>query len=129
MKNKNNILTFLKYNVTAGIATGVDFAVLIFMTEILHVWYLLSAVTGAVSGGITAFILERNWAFMKRNDKLSVQAIKYFVVWLISILLNIAGLFLLVEYAEIQYIVSKVIVAVIVGIGFNFLTHKYYIFK
>ncbi|RLD50287.1 MAG: hypothetical protein DRI94_08990 [Bacteroidetes bacterium] len=120
---------FLKYNVVAGIATAVDFAVLIFFTEILQIQYLVSAVFGAVSGGITAFILERNWTFMKKDGKLSLQAKKYAGIWLTSIFLNISGLYLLVEYIGLQYIISKVIVAVIVGIGFNFLTHKYYIFK
>ncbi len=130
MKRKQHpIKIFLKYNVAAGIATAVDFAVLIFCTEILQIWYLLSAVFGAVSGGITAFILERNWTFMKKDEKLSVQAIKYAGIWLTSIGLNILGMYLLVEYIELQYIISKLVVAVIVGIGFNFLTHKYFIFR
>ena len=130
MKRKQHpIKVFLKYNVVAGIATAVDFAVLIFSTEILQIQYLLSAVFGAVSGGITAFVLERNWAFMKKDGKVSIQAIKYTGIWFTSIFLNISGLYLLVEYTGLQYIISKVIVAVIVGIGFNFLTHKYYIFR
>ncbi len=128
-KKQHPVKVFLKYNVVAGIATAVDFAVLIFFTEILQIQYLISAVLGAVSGGITAFVLERNWTFLKKDGKLSVQAKKYAGIWLTSIFLNISGLYLLVEYTGLQYIISKVIIAVIVGIGFNFLTHKYYIFK
>ncbi len=128
-KKQQSAITFLKYNIVAGIATAVDFAVLIFLTEIFHIWYMLSAVTGAVSGGVTSFVLERNWTFMKKDGKLSAQALKYAAVWVTSIMLNIAGLYLLTEYAKLQYIMSKAIVAVIVGIGFNFLMHKYYIFK
>ncbi len=128
-KKQHPVKIFLKYNVVAGIATAVDFTVLIFLTEIVHIWYLLSATAGAISGGITAFTLERNWTFMKKDGKLSAQAIKYAAVWITSIFLNIAGLYLLVEYTKLQYIISKIIVAVTVGIGFNFLTHKYYIFK
>ncbi len=128
-KKQHSVKVFLKYNIVAGIATAVDFAVLIFFTEILQIRYLLSAVFGAVSGGITAFVLERNWTFMKKDGKLSLQAKKYAGIWLTSIFLNISGLYLFVEYIGLQYIISKVIVAVIVGIGFNFLTHKYYIFK
>jgi putative flippase GtrA len=43
--------------------------------------------------------------------------------------LNTALLYMFVEFITVQYIISRIIVAVIVGIGFNFITHKYYIFK
>jgi putative flippase GtrA len=113
----------------AIVATSVDFAVFILFTEALEIWYLLSAVIGAVSGGITAFVMERNWTFMKTDGKVSVQSIKYILVWSVSIFLNTAGLYLLVEFFNCRYIISKIIVAIIVGIGFNFLTHKYFVFK
>ncbi|HAH57258.1 MAG TPA: GtrA family protein, partial [Bacteroidales bacterium] len=78
---------------------------------------------------IVSFIIERNWAFRKRSGNIYLQSLKYSAVWVTSILLNITGLFLLVEYFHIHYILSKVIVAVVVGMGFNFLTHRYFIFK
>jgi len=123
------LTSFFRYNVVAIVATSVDFAVFILFTEALEIWYLLSAVIGAVSGGITAFVMERNWTFMKTDGKVSVQSIKYILVWSVSIFLNTAGLYLLVEFFNCRYIISKIIVAIIVGIGFNFLTHKYFVFK
>ena len=128
-KTPNTFITFFKYNVVAIIATAVDFVVLVSLTEVLHFWYLFSAFLGAFTGGITGFILERNWTFMKRDGKLSIQAIKYLLVWAISIFLNVTGIFLFVEYMGCQYIISKIIVAIIIGIGFNFLTHKYFVYK
>ncbi len=130
MKKQNKFTAvFLKYNVVAAVATAVDFTILVFMTEVLQIWYLLSAITGAVTGGIMSFFLERNWTFKKKDGKISKQALKYSLIWITSIILNISGLYLFVEYFGIEYIISKIIVAITVGIGFNFLTHKYYIFK
>jgi len=123
------ITSFFRYNIVAIIATSIDFLVFILLTEALQLWYLFSAIVGAVSGGITAFVLERNWTFMRSDGKLSSQSVKYFMVWLASIFLNITGLYIMVEYAAYQYIFSKVVVAIVVGIGFNFLTHKYFVFK
>ena len=128
LKN-HSFCSFFKYNVAAGIATAIDFLILVLLTEFFGLWYLLSAFIGAITGGITSFLLERNWAFMKRDKRLSIQAMKYIVVWLTSILLNTLGLFLIVEYTGLQYIFAKVIVSVLIGIGFNFFTHKYYIFN
>jgi len=130
MKNKPNLFTsFYRYNIVAAIATSVDFAALVLLTELFEVWYMFSAFTGALAGGVTAFVLERNWTFMKQDGKLSVQAVKYVAMWITSLLLNISGLFLVVEYLGFDYITAKVIVAILVGIGFNFLTHKFFIFN
>lgn len=128
-KNPSVITSFCRYNIVAITATAVDFFVLIFLTEVLHFWYMLSAFLGALMGGATGFAFGRNWVFMKKDGKLSSQAIKYLMVWIGSILLNISGLYLIVELIGIQYIISKVIVAVVVGIGFNFFMHKNFTFK
>ena len=125
----SNITYFLRYNIVAGLATAIDFMVLVLLTEVSHLWYMLSGIIGALSGGIVSFIMERNWAFRKRSGNIYLQSIKYLAVWVTSILLNIWGLYLLVEFFHIHYILSKVVVAVIVGLGFNFLTHRYFIFN
>jgi len=113
----------------ALLATALDFFVLVMLTEVLHLWYLFSAFIGALTGGIVAFILGRNWIFMKHHGKISFQAIKYLMSWGVSILLNTMGLYFVVEQLGYQYIISKVIVAIVIGVGFNFFTHKYFIFR
>ncbi len=128
-KKPNILISFLRYNVAAIIATAVDFVMLIALTEIFQLWYFLSAIIGAIAGGIVAFMFSRNWVFKKRDGKITTQALKYILVWGTSIFLNTYGLYLFVEYLDFHYIVSKVIVAIIVGIGFNFFMHKYFIFK
>jgi putative flippase GtrA len=125
----SNLTSFIRYNIVAGLATATDFLVLVLLTEVFQLWYMFSGIMGALSGGIVSFIIERNWAFRKRSGNIYLQSLKYSAVWVTSILLNITGLFLLVEYFHIHYILSKVIVAVVVGMGFNFLTHRYFIFK
>ena len=128
-KKPNAITSFFRYNIVAALATAIDFGVLIFFTEVFQFWYLFSAFWGAFAGGVTAFLLGRNWAFMQQKKKLATQAKKYVFVWMGSIFLNTYGLYLIVEYLGYQYIISKVIIALIVGIGFNFLMQKYFIFK
>ncbi len=121
--------SFYRYNIVAITSTAVDFSVLIFLTEVLQFWYMLSAFLGALAGGITGFILGRNWVFKRNEDMLSSQAKRYLFVWISSILLNTFGLYLVVEFIGVQYIISKIIVALVVGVGFNFLMHKNFTFK
>ncbi len=129
LKRTNLTSTFFRYNIVAITASGVDLMLLILLTEIAGLWYLISAIIASVSGGIVAFILERHWTFKKKDNEIIKQVYKYILIWLFSIFLNIRLLYLFVDSFGVQYIISKVIVAVLVGIGFNFITHKYYIFK
>ena len=123
------ITTFFRYNIVAILATIIDFLIFILLSEIFGIWYVASTFISAICGGIAAFVLNRNWAFMGKDGKLSNQATKYLVVWGGSILLNTLGLYLIVESIDIGSVISKIIVSAIVGIGYNFFMNKYLIFR
>lgn len=130
MKEKpSTFISFVRYVISSMIATGVDFVILILFTEVFNLWYIFSATLGAITGGIIGFLLGRNWAFMSKEGSRSSQAIKYAWVWVGSIILNVGLLYIFVEYFDIQYIFSKVIVTILVGIGFNYLLQRNFIFK
>jgi len=123
------ITSFLRYNVIALLATATDFSVFILLSKKLMIWYVAATFISAVCGGVVSFLLNRNWAFMNKDGKITKQAIRYFLVWNGSIFLNTLGLYLIVENTGINEIISKIIVAIIVGVGFNFLMYKYFIFR
>ena len=130
MDTKPNVIaSFLRYNVVAVSATLIDFLVFVFLFEALHIWYVEATFIGAISGGILAYFLNRNWVFVSKEGRLSKQAIKFLLVWGSSILLNTLGLYLIVENTQINEVISKIIVAVVVGLGFNFLMNKFFVFK
>jgi len=130
MNKKSDILTsFFRYNTVAVIATGVDFSTFILLKDILNLWYVLSSFLSAIAGGITAFILNRNWVFNSKDKKINTQIIKYILAWSGSIFLNTYGLYLLVENSNINEFFSKVIVTVFVGITYNFFMSRFFIFR
>ena len=123
------IISLIRAQITAMLATAVDFGVMIGLKELLDMWYLLAVTIGTLAGGTVGFLLGRNWAFLSKETKPVDQVRRYFVVMLGSFVLNVGGVYLLVENTQLQYIASKIIVAVIVGIGFNFMLQRYYVFK
>ncbi len=129
IKKQKTINAFLRYNVVAIIATATDFSIFILLSNFTQIWYVTATFASAVCGGIVSFILNRNWAFMSKDGKLSNQALKYILIWNGSIVLNTAGLYLIVETSHIDEVIAKVLVAIVVGVGFNFLMYKYFIFK
>lgn len=125
----STLVSFFRYNASAIIATTGDFLTLVFLTEVLYLWYLFSTVIGALVGACIAFALGRNWAFVSKEERKRVQAVRYTIVALGSLALNTLGVYFFTEVTGFPYTISKVITAVIVGVGYNYTLSKYYIFK
>ena len=120
--------TLLKSQVASFLATVVDLSVLFFLTEVLSVYYVISVALGALSGAVLNFTLGRHWSFQAKEGGVHQQAFRYFLVSFGSLLLNTGGVALLTETLGIHYGFSKAIVALIVGILFNYPLQRFYVF-
>jgi putative flippase GtrA len=121
--------SFFKSQASSFVATMVDFAVLITLTELISVYYVYSTAIGAACGAVVSFFLGRNWAFRKKDGKLTHQASRYILTSVASLLLNTYGVFLLTETLGLQYIVSKLIISFLVGVLFNFFMFRYFVYR
>jgi putative flippase GtrA len=124
------MLTLLRLQFTSIIATLADFLITVVFTEFIGLHYMVSNISGSVSGGIVNFLLNRKYVFkISGSNKLTNQVVRYILVWTGSILLNAIGVFLVTEYMNVKYIFSKIIVSIIVGISFNQYLQKQFVFK
>ena len=122
------MIVFLKAQLSSLVATAVDFGVTIFFVELLGVGYVTAAVNGAVAGAITNFLINKFWSFKRGNKRTAAQGIRYGLVWLGSISLNVGGSNLLITVFKMPYLLSKIITSVIIGITFNYTLQKHYVF-
>lgn len=116
-----------RFQLSAIIATLVDFSFTIFLKEACGLGYLLSASIGALLGGVTNFILGRRWVFRAAGPRYH-QAFRYTVIWGGSILLNIGAVYLLTGSLHFNYIISKVIAAFMIGLTFNYTMQRRFVF-
>ncbi|GAB3834302.1 GtrA family protein [Pontibacter sp. E15-1] len=123
------MFTFLKAQAASLVASAVDFLVTIIAVELCGFWYLAGTTVGTVSGGVTHFTLGRTWVFHAADKTIPAQAIKYFLVWNGSLLLNASGVYVITHYGGGSYVYSKVITSVLVGFFYNYLIQKRYVFK
>jgi putative flippase GtrA len=85
---------------------------------------------GALSGGTLSFLLGRNWAFFNKENGIFGQAGKYLMANFGSICLNTSGVYLLTEViSNNHYLVSKVLVAGMIGLCYNFPMQRYFVFR
>lgn len=130
------IADFCKAQISSLMATLVDFVMTAFLFQIIGVFYVWSTLLGSVTGGIVNCIINYKWTFSGNKQSKTSVAIKYFIVWIGSILLNTwgtaIGARMLSSKTDIglnSVLLSKIIVAILVAIFWNFLLQKYFVYK
>ena len=121
------IYSFLKFQIAAIIATGIDLSVFFVLQN--QIWYVTATAIGALCGAISNFIICRYWAANAAGSKLAKQAFKYIIVSAGSLILNALIVYLLTEFISIPKEFSRIIAAISVAIFYNFLLQKYFVFR
>ena len=122
------MITFLKAQLASIIGSFADFLSTILLVEVFHCWYITGNFIGNILGGFTQFMLCRNWAFKAGEGKISAQAIKFILVWIGNLVLSAGGVYFFTHYLEINYIISKTITSVLLGVSYNYLMQKKFVF-
>ena len=121
--------SFVRAQLAAFTGSAVDFLAFLFFSEVINSWYVYATALGALLGAITNFLLGRYWVFLATESKMRYQVIRYSIVSLGSLLLNTAGVYLLTEYGFIHPIYSKLIVGLLVGVFYNFILQKKFVYN
>ncbi|MBK7397523.1 MAG: GtrA family protein [Myxococcales bacterium] len=117
-----------KHQVSALVATGVDFGVMIALVELLRLSPVLATVLGALSGAVTNFTLGRSWTFAAKEGAPAGQAMRYLVVSAASLGWNALGVHVGVKLG-VPYVAARVVVAILISFLWNFPLHRYFVFK
>ena len=137
---KQSLLVFLRAQLSAQIATLADFILTYVCFQWLGIYYVMATSIGAITGGIVNCVINYKWAFATKDCQFKWVFFKYILVWIGSFLLNVGGVYLLVELLKhhtylwerasgFYLIIAKVIVAVIVSVGWNYVLHRYFVFQ
>ena len=119
---------FLRFQLTALLATTIDFAITIVFESMVGFHYSLAIALGATFGAMTAFFINRFWVFSSMKTHPAEQAMKYFLIVAGSIFLNTTGAYLLTETTMLTYLISKAIVSIIIGFTYSYYFSKRFVF-
>jgi putative flippase GtrA len=122
------MLTFLKAQAASILGSLVDFLTTIVLVELFHCWYILGNLLGNIAGGITQFTLARNWVFNAGEGKIPFQVFKYILVWIGNLLLSAGGVYFFTHYLGLNYIISKTISSIVLGLTYNYFLQKKFVF-
>jgi putative flippase GtrA len=120
---------FLKLQISSILGSALDYLSTIVLAECVHFWYLTANLTGNLLGGSFQFFINRIWTFKKSDGNLKDQAAKFILVFAGNILLSAAGVYLLTSCYHIDYLLSKTLVSVLLGLTYNYFFQKKFVFK
>jgi len=126
---REGIKEFFKFAVVGLIRTFVNITILYLLTENLGIYYLFSAVISFIIAMTNNFILNKIWTFGEQiNLNLIEKYLKFLLVSIIALAINLLFLYTFTEIFEIYYIISQVL-AITISLIINFIGNKFWTFK
>ena len=119
---------FIKVQAASILGSIADYLTTIILVEIFNCWYLFANFAGNICGGSLQFILSRNWVFKGNKGKMRTHAIKFILFFLGNLLLSAAGIYFFTHYLRINYLISKTLTSVLLGISYNYFMQKKFVF-
>lgn len=118
------------------IATTTDFLTTAILFRALGWNHIVATFLGAICGGIVNCSMNYRWTFRGTSRTKRSVAMRYLIVWGGSILLNTWGVAMLTWILKPYYginldtlVGSKVVVALLVAVCWNFVLQKRWVFK
>jgi|SRR3989344_4726213 len=119
----------IRFLIAGTLATGTNLGVLYILTDWFELWYLLSAVLSFIVAFFISFTLQKFWTFGDRSrEAVPVQAGAFLVVALVGLGINTLGLYGLVDYIGLHYLMAQIIMSVFIAAA-NFFMYQFVIFK
>lgn len=127
---KNSFLQFFRYLFVGGIATVVDWGVLFALTEIFHLYYLISAIFAFVAGLVTNFLLSKLLVFQGSETRTNalMEFLGYALIGVVGLGMTELIMFVFTDCMMLYYMLSKAIATMIV-LAWNYLARKFLLYK
>lgn len=138
-----SMVLFLKAQLSAQVASLVDFVVTVLLVKFFALFYLYATFIGSVVGGMVNCAINYCWVFRQHQCRKGYIAAKYTFVWIVSIALNTWGTYFLTEwltrirwinrllsvYVDDLFIFSKIVVAVLVALLWNYQMQRLFVYR
>lgn len=120
----NIFIQLFRYIFVGGTAFIVDFFFLYFFSDILGIYYLISAVFSFIISVLVNYIMSTKWVFNPDNIENKVLEFNIFIlISSIGLVFTEILLYIFTDIMGIYYLLSKIISAIIV-LFWNFLARR-----
>lgn len=125
----NPIITLLfRYGIVGVVASVVHFSIALTAKEYLQLHYFVSHLFGFIFGLFTAYFGHYFYSF-KDDQHHGKRFPKFLVTALVALLLHQGGVYILVNYAQLDYSTRVLPLLVVTVPIFTFLLNKFWVFS
>lgn len=125
--SKKTGVQFLRFCLVGGSSTILQLSLLYLLTEVTRIHYLISSAIAFIISVAYSFCLHRVWTFEVNFGKISSQLSVFYTIYISTLIGNSIGLYILVEFFSVYYLLAQWIMILFFGI-INFLLSKYITF-
>ena len=118
----------VRFLIAGSLATGTDLVLLYALTAGVGLWYLSSTVLAWFAAFAVSFALQKRWTFGDKSERAFGSLGKYLTLQGTNAALNALGVFALVEYAQLNYVLAQMIVAAAIA-AWTYLISRRFIFS
>lgn len=123
----DGVIRFIKFGMVGVINTLVNW-IIFFILNALGMYYILANIIAYILGTVNSYLWNTLWVF-KYKDKASTETtIKFIILNLIGLGLNIGILYVLVDLCNLNKFIGLVITTAIVMI-INYIVNKLWVFS
>lgn len=127
--SKFEIKNLIKFAIVGAIGTIENLLILFFLTDLLKIYYIFSAIVAIFLSVLSNYLLNKWWTFREEiKDRILKKYIQYVLLYSASLLVNISILYVLVEFFQVWYIIAE-LCAIICAFFMNFFGSMLWIFK
>src|SRR3989338_2042691 len=119
---------FIKFCLVGFTNLTIDIFIYWLLTRALGLYYLVAGVISFVVAVSWSFFMNRRWTFRHNGSDTASQYVKFFVVNVIVMILNLSSLYIFVEWFDFYDLAVKLVAAVIMAF-INFGLNKFWTFK
>ena len=124
---RNLINQFIKFAGVGFVAFFIDYGLLIFFTEVLGIYYLVSATMSFTISVVFNYVASMRYVFTHRDDISRTREFAIFIILsIVGLMLNNVGMFIGVAVLGVDYRITKVIATACVTV-FNFFTRRLFL--
>lgn len=121
------ILQFIKFGFVGASNTLLSFAIY-YVLIYFNVNYIIANTLGYIISSVWGYMLNKKWVFKDSKEETTKSAIKYYIVYGSSFLINILCMYIWVDVLNISRIIAPILTMVIT-VPYNFIFNKVWAFK
>ena len=118
----------INYLIVGGLTTLVSILVYALFTNVFHINYMIANAISWIVSVLFAYITNRVFVFKSKSENVFMEVYLFFKYRIFSFLIDNLLMYIFVELINIDDMVSKIIVQVVV-IVLNYIFSKLFVFK